>query len=65
MEWLREIRKENGMTQEEAAEKTDIKRASYSNIENGKRRPSVEAAKRIAGLFGFDWTRFFDGQMNA
>ena len=37
-----------------------IAQASYSNIENGKRRPSVEMAKKIAGVLGFEWARFFE-----
>lgn len=60
MEWILELRKAKGMTQEEVANATDVERASYSNIENGKRRPSVAVAKRIADVLGFDWTRFFE-----
>ena len=37
-----------------------ISAPSYCNIENGERRPTVENAKAIAGLLGFDWTRFFE-----
>lgn len=48
------------MTQEAVALGAEIARGAYSNIENGERRPSVEVAKRIAAVLGFEWTRFFE-----
>ena len=48
------------MTQEEVARKVGIGRASYSNIENGARKPSVKTARAIAAVLGFDWTEFFN-----
>lgn len=61
MDWLKEIREKSGMTQEQVAEVAGgLSRASYSNIETGARRPSVEVAQRIAGVLGFEWTRFFE-----
>lgn len=60
MEWLKLKRLNKRYTQKEVAEKANIKRASYTQIENGARRPSVETAKKIARLLNFDWTRFFD-----
>ena len=54
------LRKAAGKSQAEVAEDIGISRAAYSNIENGKRRPSVEVAKRIAAVLGFDWTRFYE-----
>ncbi len=32
----------------------------YSKIERGEANPSVDVAKRIAAVLGFDWTRFFE-----
>ncbi len=58
--WLIELRKMVGMTQQNVADAADIKRASYCNIESGTRRPSVEVAKRIANVLGFDWTLFYE-----
>ncbi|WP_434642685.1 helix-turn-helix transcriptional regulator [Thermoanaerobacterium thermosaccharolyticum] len=49
---LREIRKNAGLTQKEIAKKIGIDRASYANIELGKRDPSLEIAIKIANLFG-------------
>ncbi|GIO84591.1 putative HTH-type transcriptional regulator YqaF [Paenibacillus faecis] len=48
-----------GLTQEQVAELCDIKRPYYTMIELGKRRPSVDVAKRIAEVLGFEWTLFF------
>lgn len=61
MEWLKNIRVSKGKTQEQVAEQVRMARGAYANIENGERRPSVHAAKRIAAVLGFEWTRFFDG----
>lgn len=58
---LKEKRKCVGMTQSEVAKAVGISRAFYTNIENGKRLYSVETAKKIAKVLGFDWTSFFEG----
>ena len=50
----------NKMTQEEVAVKAEISRTTYASIEQGRRRPSVESAMRIASILGFDWTLFFE-----
>lgn len=60
MTWLKTIRETAKLSQEEVSKSVNITQASYSNIENGKRRPSVPVAKEIAQVLGFDWTRFFD-----
>jgi len=52
--WLVEIREERGLTQEEAANKSDIERSYYNMIERGKRRPSVEVAQKIGFALHFD-----------
>lgn len=57
--WLQNIRKEKRMTQQQVAGEVGITRAYYTQIENGKRRPSVDVAKKLAGLLDFDWTCFF------
>ncbi len=59
MNLLKENRKEKNKTQKEIAELTGITQQMYSNIENGKRRPSVAVAKKIAEVLNFDWTLFF------
>ena len=57
---LRRIRQERGMTLKQLGEMTDLSESYISLIETMERVPSVPAAKRIAKVLGFDWTRFFD-----
>lgn len=56
---LREIREKKNMTLLEVANASDVSEAYVSYLETGRRRPSVEVAKRIAEVLGFDWTLFF------
>ena len=60
MSWLKELRKEAKMTQDAVAKKSSLSRAAYTNIETGKRRPSVKVAKALGKALGFDWTRFYE-----
>lgn len=61
-EWLRALRKDKKFTQEEVARKASVTKQFYSYIENGKRRPSPEVAKRIAATLGFStmWYRLLE-----
>ena len=58
--WLKDIRESQHISQLEIAEQANISQPSYSNIEMGRRNPSVEAAKKIADVLGFPWTRFYE-----
>ena len=59
--WLKELRlKSRSMTQKQLATLVGISRTMITEIENGNANPSVEVAKRIAAVLGFDWTRFFE-----
>jgi len=50
---IRRLRFEHGeMTQQELAEKIDLTRQTVNAIELGKYSPSLEAAFRIAAVFG-------------
>lgn len=60
MHWLEEIRVSRGMSQKDVAEAANISQPTYSNIEKGKRGISVETARRIAAVLGFEWTRFYE-----
>lgn len=52
-----------GLTKSQAAFILDVDRSYFTHIENGKRVPSVDMAKRIALLLGFDWRIFYaDGE---
>lgn len=59
-QWLLDYRKSKDMTHEDVATKCSISRQFYSMIEVGERTPSVSTAKKIAKVLGFDWTRFFE-----
>ena len=59
-EWLKEIRKEKGLTQGECATRCGISRQYYNFIEMGVRDCPVKTAKKIAEVLGFRWERFFE-----
>lgn len=65
-DWLVDMRKREGISTYEAAKRAGICQSYYSAIENGTRgKPlRVDVAKGIAGVFGFDWTRFFDEELD-
>lgn len=52
-EWLKSLRYEKRMTQQDVAHGAYISRQFYNFIENGQRSPSPKVAKRIAGVLGF------------
>ena len=54
------LRKKKNLTMREVGMMANISESMYSLIENGKRRPSVDVAKRIASVLNFDWTLFFE-----
>ena len=62
MTWLEAKREAMKMSQYDVSKVVGIAQATYCNIENGKRRPSVETAKKIAAVLGFEWTRFFEDE---
>jgi len=45
---IQKLRKENGLTQEELADKVNITAQHLSYIENGHRRPSLPLARKLA-----------------
>jgi len=57
---LRNIRKQRGMTMKKLGELTGLSESYISLLENMERRPSVDAAKRIAEILEFPWFRFFE-----
>lgn len=58
--WLKNIRDEKGLTQEEVASMTGISRSTYGHIESGERGVTVTNAKKIADVLNFNWTIFFE-----
>ena len=65
MGWLKEIRTRNNMTRPKLGELVGVSEQYVYLIEIGERRPSVDVAKRMAELLGFDWTRFFEDEAKA
>lgn len=63
-EWLKKIRLQKALTQQDVADKANIRRAYYTMIEQGNRNPSVNVAKSIASVLDIDWTIFFDYKCN-
>ena len=58
---IRNIRMEKGMTQQELADLVGLDRTTITKIENGA-APSIDTAKKIAAVMGFDWTRFYEDE---
>lgn len=58
--WLVKKRESKGITQAQLAIICGVDVTMISHIENGKRRPSVEVAKKIAEALNFDWTLFYE-----
>ena len=58
--WLKDIRAKKELTQQEVANAANVDVTMISKIELGERRPSVEVAKKIAAVLGFNWTRFYE-----
>ena len=60
--WLKDKRYSKKLSQVDVANKVGITRVSYARIEIDERSPSVETAKKIANVLGFDWTRFYEDE---
>jgi len=58
---IRNIRMEKGMTQQEIADLVGLDRTTITKIENGA-TPSIDTAKRIAAVLGFNWTLFYQDE---
>lgn len=60
MDWLREMRISNNMSLISVSKQIGVTNGYLSLIENGKRKPSVVVAKKLAKLYKMDWTKFFE-----
>ena len=63
-EWLKSFRDKANFTQAELALRTGTTQQMINFVENEKRRPSPQLAKKIAEALGFDWTRFYEENEN-
>lgn len=57
---LKGIRYREGLTQAQIAKKLNMTQSDISQMENGIRRIGREVAKRIEGLFHFDYREFLE-----
>lgn len=62
MKNIKQIRLNNGWTQQYTADKIGITKASYSNIETGKRNPSLKVALKLQKLFGNSIERLLNSE---
>lgn len=58
--WLRDARKEKGMSLKQAAAYVGVSYQSISYYERGLRVPTPNVAKRVGFALNVDWTRFFE-----
>lgn len=63
--WLKEIRDNRFLTQEEVSKLANISRTHYTRIEAGNNSPSVDVAKRISKVLKFDWVIFFENESSS
>lgn len=56
---LEELRKLNGVTQEELADKLEVSRQTIGSLENGKYNPSITLAFKIVRFFGLSIEEIF------
>jgi putative transcriptional regulator len=56
---LEELRKQNGVTQEELADKLEVSRQTIGSLESGKYNPSIILAFKIARFFGLSIEEIF------
>ena len=62
-DWLKKIRQDRKMTQGDVARLVGITSQYYCFIENGQRRPSPQAAIKIASVLGFkEWYKLLTPQ---
>lgn len=57
---LKRKREAKHLSQERLAAMVGVQRQSLSAIECGRTLPSVENAKKLAKILGFDWSEFYD-----
>ena len=60
--FLKNIREQKNMTQNEIATKSGISRQYYGLIEAGERKVPVWTAKKIAAALDFEWQKFYEDE---
>lgn len=59
MQELRRMRERQGWTQQRLADESGVDRATISQIESGRRSPSIETLEKLAGAMGREMGDFF------
>jgi transcriptional regulator with XRE-family HTH domain len=59
------LRKQNGLTQEQLAERAGLHVTYISGIENGSRNPSLTAIEALARGFDLDLSELLEGVSDA
>lgn len=57
-EWLKDLRKEKGLTVRNLAKEIGVSWTHYSDIENGRKNPSLKLAINMSKYFGFTVDKF-------
>jgi DNA-binding XRE family transcriptional regulator len=57
-EWLKDLRKEKGLTVRDLAKEIGVSWTHYSDIENGRKNPSLKLAVNMSKYFGFNVDKF-------
>lgn len=58
-EWMKKLRKEKKLTIKGIAPLLDISWQHYSDIENGRRNPSMDLSYQMSQFFGINIEQFF------
>lgn len=57
---LKAKRESAGLTQAQLSERSGIKRSTIAMIETEVNKPSVDTAKALAEVLGFEWFEFYE-----
>ena len=57
-QWLKDLRAEKGLTVRAVAKEIGLSWTHYSDIENGRKKPSFEMAYKISKFYGFSMEKF-------
>jgi transcriptional regulator with XRE-family HTH domain len=62
-QWLKDLRHEKRMTVREASKEMGMSFSYYSDLENGRRNPSVEKSYIMADFYGVDVQLFLTNRV--
>jgi transcriptional regulator with XRE-family HTH domain len=63
-EQIKKIRKEQGLSQQDVADKLSMNRVQYNRIETGKSDPTMNILQRIASVLDISVVEFFEAKKN-